>query len=138
MKKTRLTVFVILFVFNIFYVDDAGAGIISQRTVKIRQMRIYQGDISKEGLVQSYRWGVTSNYFGPDDIKKLVSVDIFIDRDGRIETLKVIRKESSGKLMISIFRGVTEFSLETTADDSSLSSQEVPITIRTIDDLVIP
>lgn len=136
-EKIIAAAFISFIIFTV-YAKDAAAAVISQKIVKVHQLRIYQGDATKEGLAQSYRWGATSVYFGPDDIKKLSSIDIFVDKEGRIETIKVVRKDSSGKLMISIFKNITELSLETLTEGSNLTSQEIPITIRTMDELTIP
>lgn len=136
-KKNVTALFIISIIFSI-HTKESPAAVISQKTVKVHQLRIYQGDAAKEGLAQSYRWGATSTYFGQDDIKKLSSVDIFIDKEGRIETIKIIRKDSYGKFMISIFKNITELSLETAPEGSNLTHHDIPITIRTMDELTIP
>ena len=143
------------------------AGVLSSSKVKITQLRIihsgpsmaagelarpgsaYGGAKDRQGLAgktytglnqpsQPSAWGVYSDYIGPGDINRLISVELYLDTYNRISAVKVTRESYTGDMVVSIFTGVVEFSIQTLKPGSDRPSKETEVIIRTADSLSIP
>ncbi len=110
---------------------------VSTSNVKATQIRIVQSD-----RAQPYKpataWGIDSRYIGPGEIRKLISIDIYLDAENRISTVKVIRETNVGDKVTLLFNDVLELSIQSLGAGKMRPHKEIPITVRTADELTFP
>jgi len=90
------------------------------------------------GPSQPTAWGITSNYIGPGDIRRLQGITIYVDAENRITAVKIVRESYNGDMVTSIFTKVVELSIQTLQPGMERPHKETPITIYTADSVTFP
>ncbi|MDH5636972.1 MAG: hypothetical protein OEZ04_00605 [Nitrospinota bacterium] len=157
------TVLAMVTALGLMAVSPADAGVLSKSTAKITQLRIvHSGPSSSMGEAASFRargggqglagkshpaldgpsnpgtWGVYSDYIGPGDINRLLSIEVYLDSYNRIAAVKISRESYTGDIVTSLFTGIVEFSIQTLKPGSSRPSKKTSITVRTADGITFP
>ena len=131
-----------------FVAQPVAAKVLSSSNPKVTQLKIVHGakrhgqpkggyqvpGASKKGLA----WGISSDFIGPGDIRRLMSVDIYLDSYSRISAIKVKVESYTGDILTSIYTNIVEFSIQTLKPGVNRPHKQTPITIRTADSLKFP
>ncbi len=126
-------------IFSLIIVSTASAGVISESTAKITQLKIiHLGQGNQIAPSQPDAWGISSDRIGPGDIRKLIGVEVYIDAEQRISAVKVTRESYTGDMVTSIFTGVVEFSIQVLKEGANRPHKVAPITILTADSITFP
>ncbi|MBI4666349.1 MAG: hypothetical protein HY751_08075 [Nitrospinae bacterium] len=114
----------------------ADAKVLSRSAPKVTQVRIVHA--VKDPAAQPSSWGIDSSFIGPGDIRRLVSIDIYLDSYSRIAAVKIVRQTTVGDTVTQLFADVTELSIETLKEGADRPFKDVPVTVQTADGLTFP
>lgn len=115
----------------------AEAKILSKSEPEVTQLKILRAN-SHAGRGKPTAWGVDSSYIGPGEIRKLRSVDIYLDSEHRISAVKISRESNLGDIITILVTNVVEISIETVKEGIKKLSQKTIITVHTGDSLTFP
>ena len=138
MKRLLKSVPAVLFLLTVGLLPTtASAKKLSHSEPLVTQLKIVH---SGTGITEKTptSWGINSNYIGPGDINRLVSVDIYLDGEKRIAYIKIKRETYTGDVATLLFSDVKEISIQTLLKGSKKPAKKVKISVYTADSLTFP
>ncbi|MBF0170054.1 MAG: hypothetical protein HQK87_03020 [Nitrospinae bacterium] len=127
-----LTAFVALLLTTI----AADAKTFSKSESDVTQVMIVTGPATS--VTKTTAWGIDSTYIGPGDINRLVSIDIYLDNEGKIGFVRIVRLTTVGDQVTQLFADVRELSIQTLAAGTNRPHKRIPISVRSMDELKFP
>ncbi len=114
----------------------AEAKTFSRSEADVTQVKIVTGPGSTSSKTTA--WGIDSTYIGPGDVNRLVSIDLYLDNEGRVGFVRIVRLTVVGDRVTQLFANVQELSIQTLPDGATRPHKKIPITVRSMDELSFP